>query len=79
MNIFETIDKKAYDIISSGTAQLIYFVIIIVCLIMIVRKEGFWAYDSGASMRHFSNQTSTNQGDKDPIRIPETEMYYNKY
>ena len=63
MNILKGIDNVSYDIMGSGMVKLVYFAIILVCIVFVVQSlgEGFRTYTSGASQRFSSEQSSSNQ------------------
>lgn len=62
-DFLQSVEETSYDIMGSGMVKLVYFAIVLVCLIYIVQSisESFWAYDSGATQRFAGQHSSSNQ------------------
>lgn len=66
MDIIRKGNTEAYNVMSSGYVQIVYFAVVLVCLLLITQKimgEGFaTSYSSGATMRMGSGFSQPTQG-----------------
>lgn len=87
MSALEYIDKKAFDVLSSGIVNLLFWSLIVVCIVLLTiyvamitfkytknNVEGYASYTSGAEIRNDSAFTQPSQGVEN--LTPKQEVYY---